>query len=339
MKEAAEFLTGASRGGKRILVLCHYNADPDAVASATVLSEMLNSMGAKSAAGAAEDISSVSQALLDAYGRKMGVNPPIDADLVLLVDTSSLEHLGKLGEAVKASGVELAVIDHHKPAEGMKSMCRFYMVLEEFPSESELIFRLASEMGISLTPEQASMLLAGILSDTGFFRLARPETFEAVNALLKCGADYDRIAALMRPPEDFPKRVAMLKGASRSELHRVHGYLIVFTELGSFEGDMANVMLKIGADVALVGSEEEGNVKMSGRARPEFTKKTGIHLGELMEELGKAFQGSGGGHAGAASFNGKGKYEDVKKHLLREIERRLNRGGAPDDSAPEDERT
>jgi len=335
MREAAEFLASASADGKRILLLCHYNADPDAVASVTVLSEILNSLGAGSKAGAAESISSIAQALLDAYGKKIEVNPPIDADLVVLVDTSSIAHLGKFGEVLQNANVDIAVIDHHRPVEEMKSLAKFYLVMEESPSESELIFRLASEMGVALTRDQASMLLAGILSDTGFFRLARPETFEIVNALLKAGAEYDRVAEIMKPREDFSKRVAILKGVSRSDVHRVHGYLIVFSELGAFEGDIANILLKIGADVAFVGSEDKGEVRMSGRARAEFMKATNLHLGEIMENLGKTFSGSGGGHAGAASFTGKGKYEDVKKHILAGLQKRLNKGTVSIDTSSE----
>jgi len=328
IREAAEFLSGACREGKHILILCHYNADPDAVASATVLSDILRSMGASVRAGAAESISSQAQALLEAYGRSLEVNPAINEDLVVLVDTSSFEHLGSFGSTLRASGVPIAVIDHHRPVEEMRAISRFHIVMEEFPSESELVLKLATEMGVKLTPEQASLLLAGIMSDTGFFRLARPETFQAVNELLNAGADYERITGIMRPPEDFPKRVAMLKGAGRSELHKVHGRLIVFSELGSFEGEMANVLLRIGADVAFVGSEASDGVRMSGRARPEFIKETGLHLGEIMEAIGKAFSGSGGGHAGAASFTGKGTYESVKSELLKEIERRLSKVGA-----------
>ncbi|MEM2878371.1 MAG: DHH family phosphoesterase [Candidatus Hadarchaeales archaeon] len=339
MKEAAGFLTEACVHGKRILVLCHYNADPDAVASAVVLSEILKKLGAQTKAGASENISSAAQTLLEAYGKKVEIDPALDVDLVVLVDTSSFEHLGGYGETLRSSGADIMVIDHHRPVEEMKKLSKMYFVVEEFTSESELIFRLASEMKQTLTPDQASLLLAGILTDTGFFRLAKPETFEVVNSLLKAGAEYDKIVEIMKPPEDFPKRVAILKGAGRSELHRIQGKLIVFSELGSFEGEMANVLLKIGADVAFVGSEDKDGVRMSGRGRPEIIKETGLHLGEIMENLGKSFQGSGGGHAGAASFTGKGTYEEVKKHILRELERKLNRGGAPVDTCSESEIT
>ena len=323
MKNVANFLAEVSKSGQRILVLCHHNADPDAVASAIVLSDVLNQLGAKSKPGAADDIATYSQNVLKMFKRDIPVNPQLNADMVILVDTSSLDHLGNFGGKLKEAQLKLAVIDHHRPVQDMKQISSFYFVREDFPSESELIFRIIRELGIKLDPDQASLLLAGIISDTAHFNFAKPETFEVVNELLKTGADYQRVNEALRPPEDPSKRVAMLKAAGRSQLRRVCGHLTVFSELGSFEGDAAAMFLRIGADVAFVGSEDKGKVRISGRARAEVLKKTGLHLGEVMEVLGKQYGGSGGGHAGAASMKGEGKLEDVKKQLYTILEKKL----------------
>ena len=323
MKELANFLAEAAKRGQRILVLCHHNADPDAAASAIVLAGVLEKLGAQSRVGASDGLSLLSQNVLKSFGQEIVVNPSLDADLIVLVDTSSFEHLGKLGGQLKEQAIKPAVIDHHKPVAAMKELASFYFVREEFPSEAELILRLIGELGVKPTPEQASLLLAGIISDTGHFRFARGETFEAVNQLLRAGANYKRVNEVLKLPEDPSKRVAMLKAAGRSELRRVHGRLVVFSELGSFEGDAAGMLVRIGADAAFVGSEEKGKVRGSGRARHETLKATGLHLGELMEVLGKQFGGSGGGHAGAASMQGKDKLEEVKKHLFKFLQQKL----------------
>jgi nanoRNase/pAp phosphatase (c-di-AMP/oligoRNAs hydrolase) len=176
---------------------------------------------------------------------------------------------------------------------------------------------------VNPTSEQASLLLAGIVSDTGHFRLAKPGTFEVVDALLKAGAEYDRVLEILKPPADDSRRVAMLKAAGRSELQRISGCLIVFSELGSFEGDAANMLVRTGADIAFVGSDEKGEFRLSGRARQELIKETGLHLGELMEEIGKQFGGSGGGHAGAASASGKGTFDEVKKQIFKMLQQKF----------------
>jgi len=323
MKELANFLAEAARRGQRILVLCHHNADPDAATSAIVLAEALKHLGAQAQAGASEDISLIAQNVLKTFGRKIMINPPLDVDLAVLVDTSSLEHLGKLGEQLRKGLPNLVVVDHHRPVEAMKQLTTLYFVREEFTSEAEIILRLLKELRVKLTSEQASLLLAGIISDTGHFRFAKDETFEAVHQLLEAGGDYARVNESLNLSEDYSKRVAMLKAAARAELRLIHKRLVIFSELGSFEGDAAGMLVRIGADVAFVGSEEKGEVRVSGRARQKTLKLTGLHLGELMEEMGKQFEGSGGGHAGAASMRGKGKLEEVKKHLFGFLERKL----------------
>jgi nanoRNase/pAp phosphatase (c-di-AMP/oligoRNAs hydrolase) len=205
----------------------------------------------------------------------------------------------------------------------MRALAKVHFVREEFASESELILRLVRELGVELTPEQAFLLLTGIVVDTGQFRLAKSKTFEAVNQLIKAGADYQRVVETLRLPEDFSKRVAMLKASQRLELHRISGRLIAFSELSSFEADAATMFLRMGADAAFVGSEEKSKFRLCSRARQELCRDTGLHLGELLGRLAKSFKGSGGGHAGAASMTGEGELAEIKKELLKELQRIL----------------
>ncbi|MFN4133752.1 MAG: DHH family phosphoesterase [Candidatus Hadarchaeales archaeon] len=324
MKEAAEYLRELSKKHEKILVLCHHNVDVDGGASAIVLSEILRGLGVNAEAGAADDISSLTHVFLSSFGRHLSVNPPLDCGAIILVDTSSFGHLGKFGEAVKGFQGEVAIIDHHRPVEEMREIADFYFVREDFSSESELIFKIMEEMKIQLSGEQASLLLGGIITDTAYFRLSRPETFEIISSLIKAGADYHRVLELLHQPEDLSKRIAMLKAAQRLELQRVGNNLVVFSELGSFEGDAANVLVKMGADVAFVGNEEKGNVRVSARGRLEFIKQTGIHLGEILEKIAKEFGGNGGGHPGAASMNVHGKLGEIKERLFNLMREKLS---------------
>jgi nanoRNase/pAp phosphatase (c-di-AMP/oligoRNAs hydrolase) len=321
MKEVARAL--GELAGKRVVVLCHHNADPDAACSAVVLSEILRKLGAEARAGVAESTSLMAKSVLGAFGKEIEANPSLDCDAVLMVDTSGFGHLGSFGERVKGFPGKTVVIDHHRPSEETKRSVSLHLVDESYTSEAELIFDALKEMGLSPTPEQASLLLAGIISDTAHFRLARPETFEVVWRLLECGADYRRVLDSLKLPEDPSKRVAMLRAIERSEFRRIYGYHFIFSELGSFEGDAAAMMVKLGADAAFVGSEDKGRLKLSGRARSEFIEEIGIHLGEVMERLGQHFSGSGGGHAGAASMTGTGKLQALKRELFRLLERKL----------------
>jgi len=323
MKEIAKFLVDASKQGQRILVLCHHNADPDAVGSSLALVDALKQLGAEAKAGTSEGISRVSESILKAAGREMAIDPPLNADLIVLVDTSSFEHLGKLGEQVKQKAPELVLIDHHRPVEEMKQHVKHYFVREESASESELILELIHELGAELTPEVAFLLLAGIISDTGQFRFAKGATFKAVDALVKAGADYSRVLEALRLPEDPSKRIAMLKAAQRLRLYKINDRPVALSKLSSFEADAAAMLVRAGADVAVVGSQEKGKIRLCGRAREELIESTQLHLGKLMSELAKQFNGTGGGHAGAASMTGDGKLADANKHLLKALQQML----------------
>lgn len=323
MKEIAKFLADASKRGQRILVLCHHNADPDAVGSSLALVDALKQLGAEARAGVSEGISRVSGSILKAAAREIAIDPPLDADLIVLVDTSSFEHLGELGEEVKQKALELVLIDHHRPVEEMKQHAKYYFVREESASESELILELIHELGAELTPEMAFLLLAGIISDTGQFRFAKGATFEAANDLVKAGADYSRVLEALRLPEDPSRRIAMLKAARRLRSYKISDRLVALSKLSSFEADAAAMLVRVGADVAVVGSQKRDKIRLCGRAREELIKGTQLHLGKLMSEMAKQFNGTGGGHAGAASMTGDGKLADANKYLLKTLQQML----------------
>ncbi len=56
--------------------------------------------------------------------------------------------------------------------------------------------------------------------------------------------------------------------------------------------------MNLGADVAFVGSEKDREKRISGRVR----RGVDLDLARLLQDVGKKFGGSGGGHAGAAGL-------------------------------------
>ncbi len=320
MKRLARYLMKAARERRRFLVIAHPHADPDAVGCLIALGDALKKLGAPVRMGVPGGLNRLSKSVLNTIRRKIEIDPsPADVDIVVLVDTSSLDQLGKIGEQIREKGLELIVIDHHRPSRGMLRLAKFYHINENASSAAELVLKLIREMDVRPSSAAANLLLAGIISDTGQFRFANKRTFEAVNTLLESGASYRRALHALATPEDPSKRVAMLKAAQRTELHKIHGWWVALSELSSFEADAATMLIKIGADIALVGSGERGQVRLSGRAREEVVAKTGLHLGEVMSDLAKVFEGTGGGHAAAASATVRADLEEVKGRALRAI--------------------
>ena len=62
MEKIADFLKQYS--GKKIVLLGHHNADPDAVGAAYVLSEALKNLGCETVIGFAESISKLSKKVI-----------------------------------------------------------------------------------------------------------------------------------------------------------------------------------------------------------------------------------------------------------------------------------
>ncbi|MEM2866125.1 MAG: DHH family phosphoesterase [Candidatus Hadarchaeales archaeon] len=321
LEKAARLLLEKAREGRCVLLVSHQQADPDGVGSAVVLSEVLEELGARTEVVVPEGMNKLAQFLLERYGREVSTSPNLQADLVVMVDASSFSHLGKVGEEVRRKPVLL--IDHHLEVEGMKEEVEVAWVDEHATSSAEMILHLLREMGKEPSAEQANLLLAGILTDTAGLKLARNSTLEAVCGLIRCGADYRQLLETLKLPEDRSRRMAMLKAAQRMEIRSMGEHLVVFSELSAFEADAASVLLRLGADLSFVGSEEKGEFRISGRATPELCESTQLHLGSLMQEVGRSFGGSGGGHPGAASATGRGSLREVRRFILSQLEKTL----------------
>jgi len=74
--------------------------------------------------------------------------------------------------------------------------------------------------------------------------------------------------------------------------------------IGSFQAHVARSLIYLGADVAVVGGESEGETRVSLRSTQRFSDATKVQLGtQVAEEVVKSLGGHGGGHATAASFS------------------------------------
>jgi len=123
-------------------------------------------------------------------------------------------------------------------------------------------------------------------------------------------------------PMDISERIARLKACRRMKLMRIYGWLIVFSHVGSFQASAARALIDVGANLAIVGSQEKNEISISMRADREFYAETGVHLGrDLAKPLGEYLNGMGGGHSTSAGVNGTGELESAFKYaakLLRE---------------------
>ncbi len=307
MNEVREFL---SKLEGRVLVLTHHNADVDAMASALALKEFLSGK-CEARVGVSE---SVSRLASQVFSPEVLVNPDCsEFDAVILVDTSVPEQL-KGVENLRAD----AVIDHHPPG---KLVGRVSFVDESAKSTSQLVYLLLRSFG-PVDPKIQEILATGIVTDTAHLRLADREVFRILSEM---DVDFQRIFKKLETEPDISERVATLKAARRMEIFKFGEILVVFSFLGSHEAVACRNLVKLGADIAVVITKKENEMRISSRAREKVLKK-GIDLSEIFREVGRFLEGSGGGHNLAGSANGKVKNPvKVKGLILSLLSERLGR--------------
>ncbi|MDK2892926.1 DHHA1 domain-containing protein [Methanohalophilus sp.] len=274
-----------------ILYLCHRNADPDAVSSAFALSEAIGGT-----IGLVDGSNRVASLLIDKLEIEIVENPdPKDYDIVVVVDTSTSAQL---------NNIELehyCVIDHHATTALIEN-ASFYL---HRPSTSvaEIVYKVLTCMGAPIMYRTAIGLMTGIVTDTGHFKHATSETFRTFADIIEAsGVEYAEVLELMAAtPQDVSMRIALLKSANRAHIERVGDWLIVVSYVSSFGGTAASMLINIGADVALIGTSKDGSVRVSGRAKRDAVN-AGVNLGQIMEEISENYEGTGGGHAGAAGI-------------------------------------
>lgn len=113
-------------------------------------------------------------------------------DLGIVLDLDSMERLGN-AEQFFTGCSRIVVIDHHVPHEAPGDL---RIVDTDSPATAVILTRLLLKLGATITPEMATCLLTGIVTDTGSFRF-RNTTAEALSlsaGLLEHGGDIGTVA-------------------------------------------------------------------------------------------------------------------------------------------------
>jgi len=275
-----------------ILFLCHRNADPDAVSSAFALSEAIGGT-----VGLVDGCNRVASLLVDKLQIDVVESPnPADYEITLVVDTSTSAQLNDIQLS------RYCVIDHHATT-ALTENADFYLHYNA-TSTAEIVFKVLRCMEAPIMRRTALGLMTGIITDTGHFKHATTDTFKTMAEIIESsGVEYAEVIELMAStPQDISMRIAMLKTAARAETERVGDWLIVTSHVSSFGGSASSMLINVGADVAFVATSRDGTIRVSGRAKRDAVN-AGVNLGQIMEDISKPYQGTGGGHAGAAGID------------------------------------
>ncbi len=316
-----------ARKAKLAVLLCHLNADPDAVCAALAFSQLLQRLkpGLNIEVAAAQGPSRLSKALLEHLPGKLTAEPHIeDADVIVMLDTNTVEQLGEWSDRVKNSKAALVVIDHHASHPETERMAALSVTDEKASSACEIVYRLFKEAEVDMTPVEAQALFLGIAFDTRHFVIANSLTFKVVADLVEAGVKAEETLSLLSLPMAPSERIARLKASKRLKLVKVNEWLVAFSSVSAYQASAARALISLGAHVAVVAGEKGERLQVSMRAAQDFHKETGVHLGrDVAKPLGEFFHGMGGGHAVSAGVNGVGDVEACLKRCLRLLKERL----------------
>lgn len=199
-KDSIERLAREFRAGRSVAISTHINSDGDGCGSEAALARLLTQVGLKPYIVNPTPWPDTFSFLLgnDVQDRsKEGGKALAAADMILVVDISDVTRLGTLGDTVRKFKGPVLVIDHHIP--GDEPPGSEMLTDTAACATGELVYDLASVLGLHVTPEIASALYVAILTDTGGFRFS--------NTTARALAVASQLIAAGVEPEEMYRRL------------------------------------------------------------------------------------------------------------------------------------
>jgi phosphoesterase RecJ-like protein len=224
------------------------------------------------------------------------------------------DSIGRTGISALA-GHPIINIDHHASA---KPFADVNWIDPSASAVAEMIYRLAIAAEVEVTPEMATCLYTGVLTDTGSFayEAVNAHTFDLAGKLTSKGASPGRIAE--RIYFSNPESKIRLLGIALTTLKIVSGIAAVFlthedmASVGATEADCEGIVnYAIGIDgvrVAMFLREME-----AGRYRVSLRSKGDVDVAAVAERFG------GGGHRNASGCTIGGPLDSAVQTLIEQV--------------------
>ena len=311
-----------------VLLLCHHNADPDAVCSAYAFQSLLKKCRPNMTVeiGTGQGISRLSKHILKRIPITVKPQPDVTkADVIVLLDTNTIQQLGQLAEHLTKTAAPIIVIDHHAAHPQTEQIAKLCITNEEASSTCEMVYGFYKQLNIKPGLNEAKALFLGITFDTRHFVLANSSTFKTISELSDIGVNPQEELFSLALPMDFSERVARMKACRRAKLIKIENWIIALSHVSAYQASAARALVDLGAHIAAVAGQKNEKIEISLRCTRDFNQATSIHLGrDIAKPLGEYLQGMGGGHATAAGVNGTGNIEKGLKRCLRLVKEQLS---------------
>ncbi|MFD9699499.1 bifunctional oligoribonuclease/PAP phosphatase NrnA [Lentzea sp. NPDC059081] len=315
--EAARLLADA----RDVTLLSHINPDADTLGSALAVGLALHRRGvAVRVAFGAPEVVPESLRALDVAGLLVHRDEvPVAPELLVVMDTGSVQRLGPLGDRVANARGPVIVVDHHV------SNTRYGTVhcIDEHAEATALIaLKLLDEMDVEVDEPIARCLYAGLVTDTGGFRKAGPAAHETAARLLQTGVDAYTVTRPLMDAHPFAYLGMLSRVLARAELDRgaAGGLGLVHAVVGLEDArEVRSEEVESVIDVVRSTSEAEVAAVLKelrpGHWSVSLRAVGVVDVREVAQVLG------GGGHRLAAGFTFDGGSEQVVAALKGALER------------------
>jgi len=198
---------------QRFLLTSHARPDGDAIGSALACSQILRLMGKEAEVVLRDGVPRIYQPLpfADTVITTDRVNGKYEAAIILECDSVQRTRLQGLEDRF------LINIDHHLSG---RPFAHVNWIEPQAVATAELVYKLAREAGVKISPEIATCIYTAVLTDTGSFMFegTNEHTFALARELVLAGANPAHCARSVY----FGHSTAKLRllGAALSNLHR-----------------------------------------------------------------------------------------------------------------------
>ena len=238
-----------------------------------------------------------------------------DFELAVILDLDSLDRLGSTAQYFE-SIPRMVVVDHHVPHEAPGDL---RIIDTEAPATALILSRLLFLMEGEVTPDIATCLLTGIVTDTGSFRFRNttPEALSVSARLLELGGDINLVSEeiYQRKPLAAARLMGVMLESMVMEVQDrlCYGAITIedFERTGSTDEDtegFVNELLTINTvEISVLFCEvRRGKVRVSLRSRE-------YDVAVIARSVG------GGGHKNAAGCSFDSTIEEAQEVLIPRV--------------------
>ena len=296
---------------KSILVVSHIAPDGDAVGSLLGLAESLRSMG-KDVTAAIDEGTPDSLAFLPGSETILAEIIGGEFDLMIAVDSSDVERIGKCGAYGLAHSRTVINLDHHPTNTRFGDI---HLIAPQAVAAAEVVFDFLHHLNCEISETAAWALLTGLITDTRGFRISATSgrTLAIAQALMQKNAPLAHIMARTLNRRGYPEIELWKLALPSVQLDEglIHAAITQQDMMRAgleqiYDGGLVNHLVDVdAAKVSVVFHElPDSRVQISFRSKP------GYDVAALALRLG------GGGHRQASGCTVGGSLEDARRRVL-----------------------